>query len=118
MKGIIVGESGSTTSAAVDNFQQSTIPVETPPPHFCAIVIRLLALHILAIGVSLFKIFIKILNILIQQFNIIIKYIFFHLNFIIKISHSKTFINTQFINCILYLLLNPSVEYLNNGQWR
>lgn len=24
-----------------------------PPPHFCAIVIRLLALHILAIGVSL-----------------------------------------------------------------
>lgn len=26
-----------------------------PPPHFCAIVIRLLALHILAIGVSLMK---------------------------------------------------------------
>ncbi|XP_025208646.1 protein unc-80 homolog isoform X2 [Melanaphis sacchari] len=49
-QGIIVGDSGSTATAAVDNFQQSIIPVETPPPHFCAIVIRLLALHILAIG--------------------------------------------------------------------
>lgn len=52
MQGIIVGDSGSTATAVVDNFQQSIIPVETPPPHFCAIVIRLLALHILAIGVS------------------------------------------------------------------
>lgn len=52
MQGIIVGDSGNTSTTAVDNIQQSTIPVETPPPHFCAIVIRLLALHILAIGVS------------------------------------------------------------------
>jgi len=52
LQGIIVGDSGSTATAAVDNFQQAIIPVETPPPHFCAIVIRLLALHILAIGVN------------------------------------------------------------------
>ncbi|XP_050528266.1 protein unc-80 homolog isoform X3 [Daktulosphaira vitifoliae] len=49
-QGIIVGEYGSTTSTGTDNFQQAAIPIETPPPHFCAIVIRLLALHILAIG--------------------------------------------------------------------
>uniref|UniRef100_A0A2S2Q2N9 Protein unc-80 n=1 Tax=Sipha flava TaxID=143950 RepID=A0A2S2Q2N9_9HEMI len=49
-QGIIVGDSGSTITAVVDNFQQSNIPIEMPPPHFCAIVIRLLALHILAIG--------------------------------------------------------------------
>ncbi|VVC45096.1 Hypothetical protein CINCED_3A015660 [Cinara cedri] len=49
-QGIIVGDSGSTTTNVVDNYQLSTIPVEMPPHHFCVIVIRLLALHILAIG--------------------------------------------------------------------